>query len=543
MSKNTYFMPKTMFQTQLDEIAEFNQFYAVGKKNLEIGREITFNQDQLAIREYLKRNPPRLLPQIFPYSSPPDLQHVPADLCYLAESLASKFEMATWEVLLAILATIGAAISGQYVVHVDKIWQEPVQLYVILAKNSGSMKSALLETLLKPIKARQKRLTDFSNDPQRQQCLKLTEEYNQLISNKKKKEFLKTIANSGWTNEDVAALIQKHVGDISEKLISVEQESNKIPFISNFTPSSLELLMSRHNAISICSMEDPFATCRLGDKSAVFQNLLLHGYGSESYHHPKRHGDVCIPEASISILATMTPETLLKYYNKEILHENGFLNRLLPCFMSDNKYLSEGANHAKRTNHDIGLLEDFYGKTEKLLDQRLAMGANRIITPLRLDEGAERRVREYRENLCAFPFDQRCKGFIAKHPGRAIRLAALLHGIRFELPKEHAISSTDMYTAISMCEALIPHACYALDKERRKLLIDAERVIRFIKEHPSPKVMVSTISKNLHGLPKDKLLPVLDILSDHEYLFKVVSPSGTPEWVVNPHIFPPQYRY
>lgn len=520
-----------MFPLGIKDVETYNRDYETAKKFYNIQQEKIFAGKKRKAQEYLDQNPPAALGQFFPRSRSPDLSRVSKDLLRLSEALAERFEVTQFDVLVAILGAIAAAIPGQYVVKVDATWSEPVQLYVILVNGSGTGKSGLIKILIGAMETKQKELMDTTNSQKNKLSQEIINEYNQQKVKNSKNEIIKEL--SGLSPVETTELLARRVEEVSKELLLPPQDESSLLHLSQFTGSSLESVLAKQGAISICSTEDPFNACQLAYPSSKFPTALLHGYDNESYSKRGRGGkSINRSSVSLSIFAAMTPETMLKYYDKKHLLDNGFLNRLLPYFMttyvdifSDNK------------NYKTDIIDEYNIKVLRLINERIANISDNLKKELLLSTAARRVFEEYKNKNGTIFHEIFYSGFAAKQFGRILRLAALLHIWRFGQPEEQEIRPDDMDTAISLCEALAEHAYHALDVEGRLLLANAKRVIKRIREGGHSVITPSTISNKLYDMPKNKLIPVLTFLAQHGYLCEVSPHEGRSEWIVSPHIW------
>lgn len=461
-----------------------------------------------------------------------NLQSAPPELYHLANYLADNFDMHTWEILLALIATISSAISGVYTVKLSEQWVEPVQLYIVFAKSSGTRKSAMIKCLTESLsRSQDKNLKTTRNSGSLRSSLIETANKQSML--KAKQIVKKACNNPNFTSLQLSKLINGLASKTRQRLL--EQVTAPSPkFISSFTGSSLEkLLESNNGALSIIGAEDPFIDSKIKFRSSTFPNLLLHGYDSEPYYKVNGRGkEIYIDRASISILAAMTPEVLLNYYDKTHLLENGFLNRLLPCFMCESpKY------HAIPQKEHEQLLTDFNHRVLTISKQAPNVSLNSDRVELTLSHEAMDLIKSYQENIeSRYGYPSFLQGFISKLHGKTIRIAACLHIWGHKNPWDHKISASDVDTAIALCEALIPHAYMAFDTEGRKNYANARRIIEWINKHRLSMVTTSDIDQGLNNLGKNISLPALNLLSSLDYVQELKLQNYKPMWIVNPNI-------
>lgn len=514
-------LSRLRFENQI--MSEHKQYE---KNRTEIGRrqEISY-----LIRNHQWPAPKFLLPYL---PSLPDncYQYLPDDLLRLAQKIANSLDMSVWEVVLAIIASISCAIPGVFYVDLGNKWIEPVLLYTVFAKKSGSRKSALLRYLFaEHYKYQDKLLKQHANRHSLEKNLIAVN--NKIVLERGKKKVESLIFSGNYNANDLKKEIAKIAS--SSEMMFVENETNiSVLIADSFTPTGIEkVLRNNGGAVSICSAEDPFSGSGIEYPSRTFPEVLLKGFDAEEFGRATGRKSNELFKPYISMFVTMTPENLLKYYDKAHLINNGFLNRILPCFL-DNYPIIFDKSATLRTNDTD--LEHYYRKISDLLALRISMVNSKPIS-LRLNSNAYSHLQSFsgrQSNNYATP--SYLEGFIAKLPGKAIRMAACLHVWRHENPHKLEISDADFYVAQELCTVLGHHADYGLNSKERALVVDAKRVLSLLVEKGVNSFTLSDISKNLNNMGKNKALPVFDFLSRKNYLMPVQYNGAIPNWVVNP---------
>lgn len=465
-----------------------------------------------------------------PYCSP-DLNLWPDDLRQFATSLSNEFSMEPWEICLAVMGIVAIASRGRYLVELAPYWVEAVTLYIVLAKVSGSRKSALFNILLNPLR-------EYEQD-QRNASTGGSDEIRKLVYQEQKKLALADIRSVLRNNDpdQLKDLIQHEGEKLEQMKAKLGDKPLPVLLAAHCTIPALEQEMSRQGgSVGICVAEDPFKRLQLLDKSRCAPEILLESYDLSDYYRPlTNRPPVSLYKASIAMLVGMQPEILLSYYDKPHLRDDGFLNRLTPCFMSKSFPIGQ---HSERQNIDV-VRRRYDRKIRTLIETHFTQSSKREIYTLKVSPDAYRRVKAYENELDNYPRQMPAKGFFEKHHGRAVRIASCLHLWRHAEsdPKRHIISDQDMEAAISLCQALCGHAEYAFDGEKRKLCKDARRVLQFIRRTGFGEFTSTDVSKNLENMPKDRLLPVLDFLERNRYIQKIHVPSRATICIVNPQVF------
>ena len=466
-----------------------------------------------------------------PYQA--DLYNWPEDLVQFASCLASELSMSPEDVCLAVIGVIAIASQGRYVVEISPSWKEAVTQYMVMAKSSGSRKSALFDSLLTPLREYQQELQTPFRDKSHELNKIVMQEHDKLM------------------RAEIKQCLRNDDEDELEDIISLQTEKRK-ELERRFTVSPLPVLLTTNGTIAaleqtiklqggtigICTAEDPFKQMNLRDKAKVNHGILLVGYDFGSYHKPvTNQKPIFLDKVSIAMLVGMQPEILLSYYDIKHLREDGFLNRLTVWFMPEHittpQYLQNAATVPQ---------ENYNSKIYKILKESYAQRSSQDCLRLKLSYTAHDHLLRYQSHLNNSHQNYGpSKGFLKKHPGRVVRLAACLHLWRYagDICRHQTIDDKDMVTAISLGSLLEAHAEFAFNADNRRTCKDARRVLRYIIKTGYPMFTLTDVSQNLSAMPKIKLLPVLEFLERNQHIRRVVTPSRATICLANPHLFTP----
>lgn len=470
----------------------------------------------------------------YPPVCTPSLAGAPEDLLGFAHHLACEFETAVWEALLGMVGIVSIASRGGYCVEVKSYHSEAVNLYIAFARESGSRKSAWIKTLSEPIREYQRELQSAFNS---HSSLCMAEQTKIVLAEKKsaiRKEIRERIKQKNVSLSDIVYQNTKELLEFQGP--SDAHQCLPVLFGESFTPAALEQEMSRQGGImSLCSAEDPFTKLRLTDKTQGSITLLLKSYDLEDYTRlVADRPAISISNPSVSMLIAMQPKVLLSYYDKPQLCATGFMERISPCFLTPLSITNPPITHMSDKSEGQRLREVYNHKISKMVREQFMKTSVRCIDSLKIDPHGY-------EDLCAYEaelrsraaFNGNASGFIKKNRGRAIRIAACLHLWRYDNPVEQNISANDVAVGISLSRALMEHAFYAFDMDKRKLIHNANKILDWVRRHRWSQFTATDVSQS-NGLPKNKLIPVLDFLEQHNYMRQVVVPGRSNACIMNP---------
>ena len=475
-------------------------------------------------------------PPIAPYADYPELPMTnlsgfPDDLLNFSSWVASELSMMTEEVCLGILGIVSIASRGRYVLELTPTWKEAGPLHIVMAKDSGSKKSALFDILTSPLRKYEQEQRNISSKPNPEISKLVLQENDKLARSE-----IKAILQKPDGRTQLDAYIQQ-AGEKRQKLTNDFGEQSPLTVLTTHcTIPALEQEMSRQGGVAgICATEDVFNRLRLYDKTASAE-LLLQSYDMDNYSRSiTNRPSINLSKPTIAMLIGMQPEILLSYYDKKHLRENGFLNRLTPCFMSS---LTDYGNIRQWNQKEVDKLQENYDrKIGAIIRACFTQSPTREIYPLKVSPSAYDLVKNYEKELVCYPTDSPFHGFLKKHPGRVVRLAGCLHILRHEDPTRHAIDEYDMTLAINFGRGIQAHAKYAFDGDNRKIRNDAHRILSFIDHNRYLVFDVTDISQNLYKMNKGKVLNAVEYLESNGYVKRIAVHERTTVYVVNPYVF------
>ena len=528
------------------EMNAYTNYFTACKKTQAMNADIAFESSiQHAMTMHWPS--PRFL-YAAPPTGVPSLSFAPADLTQFAELLGEAYGMNSWEVLLGVLGCVSIASRGCFRVQVESNWVEPVSLYMVFAKASGSKKSSYLQKLSEPIQNYQLVLQSKFNS-----FLAQTEEkVITSLERTKQKEIVCSLKKC-LDNGDKLDTLREHMGNEVEKLQkirSIASSPTSLPVLltENFTLSALEQELQKQGGVmGICTAEDPFSKLNLLAKNSGVPSLLLKSYNMEPYSRPiTNRRPITLDRPSISMVVAMQPEILLQYYECSHLINCGFLHRLTPCFMQNRE---RGMTQQVQLNDKDYAYNLYHEKITSMLNRTYSRNCARPSNTLHLSDDAHEQILQYKTYLDGllfvqgnYSFRQRANGCIRKHHGLAVRLAACLHLWRHDNPVKYDICGDDMCTAIMLSNVLVQHACYAYDTESRENMNNAKRILYWVYRHMHNRFTITEVSQGCNKLPKGKAEPAVTLLEAYGWLRCIRHPGKATVYVMNPYYYS-QYNY
>ena len=460
----------------------------------------------------------------------------------LAEATQTPADLAA----LMSLGVLSAAAGGRVKVWVRSAWQEPVNLYVSPAQESGNRKSGVVREVTAPIREWERR---------REQ-----ERRPDVAAARSQRR----VAEQALAHAEARAAKESDPGQRAALLTEAEQLARRLELLpavhpprlltEDCTPERLAgLLAEQGGRMAILSPEgDVFDIMGGRYSSAPNVGIFLKGHAGDP-HHVDRQGRPAeyIAAPALTIAVSPQPDVLGGLADTPSFRGRGLLARFLyalpPSLLGRRSIHPEEVPDAVRSTYQtavLALLERFQTATPSAGED-----AHHYLKP---DPGAASALDDFlawiEPQLGPHGELAAVRDWGGKLAGAVVRIAALLH--LAEQPTDPAawkarISHDVLQRAIRIGTYLIPHAQAAYDLmgldtdtgNARRLLdwILAKRKDRFTKReaHQANKGRFKTVAE---------LDPVLQLLEERGYLRREVweRPKGqrgqppSPTYVVNP---------
>ncbi len=401
-----------------------------------------------------------------------------------------------------LLGFVCILLRGQFKVVRHKNHVELVTLYLLVMMLSGRMKSPLMEEVLRPIVAIEKRLQ------------KAFFEEKELFETKEKliQKRIRTLENDAAKGGDLDTAVQQ--------ILNLKNEMPAKKFLPvlltfKFTPEGLEKEAARQNGkIGIAAAE-------LGSFKKLPANrddLLLQAYGGESFSSTKAGEPIRIENPAVAILIATQDGTAVKLLSEEALQDDGLVARFL-CLLPPELYshgLVGGTSEVPSTS--ANWLEE---TANKLFEASYLSDANTLLhfedQALHAWHRLEAHAKAEAANDMNSPVLQ---AFYRKLAGTCLRLTGIIHILcccESGEPYETPISKEAVLAGVHLAGFFEQHTKVALNLETKDKLERAHAVLGYIKERGEPEVKMRDIYRAKHWR-KDETLSVLKMLQAHGHL-------------------------
>lgn len=419
---------------------------------------------------------------------------------------------------LMVLAAISTAAHGKYRVQVKDDYSEPVNVWTCVALPPGSRKTAVQQAATAPLTAWERRQREAA-EPE----IKQAESDHATVS-----------ARIAQLRKDAAKTQGVEFEDLKEEIATLEVELPKIPVMpqiwaQDVTPENLGAIMAANNErMSILSDESGIFEILAGRYSNGVPNLdlFLQGHaGSPVKVNRGSRSSIAMDSPALTLGLSPQPEVLRGLSNTPSFRGRGLLGRFL--------YALPNSNLGYRTL-DVRPMEpecrnqyDFV--LTAILDHETEGTADRADYPriLALDEEARQEWQSFALRVEAGMREgeiyHHITDWAGKLPGAVLRLAALLHIVRYHdgRPWEKNIALQDMSAAVRMGEVLSAHALAVFDLMGADLALDGARVVlRWIKREKKSRFTFRDCHlalKSRYKRAKD-LEPIMEVLVERHFI-------------------------
>ncbi|CCH49489.1 YfjI family protein [Pseudodesulfovibrio piezophilus] len=436
------------------------------------------------------------------------------------EDLSKAFAVHPGILVALLLGFVSILLRGQFKVMRHKNHTELVTLYLLIMMLSGKMKSPLMEEVLRPIMAIEKRLQGsfFEN----KELLETTE---RLI-----KKRIRTLENAAAKEGDLEVAAQE-ILELQKSIPAKQYLPVLLTF--KFTPEGLEKEAAKQNGkIAIAAAE-------LGSLKKIPANrddFLLQAYGGESFSSTKAGEPVRIENPSVTILIATQDGTAVKLLSEEALQDDGLVARFL-CLLPPELYSpAVGGGTSEVPTSSTKWLEE---TANKLFEASSATDEGIMLhfedQALQGWHGLEAHAKAEAANDVNPPVLQ---AFYRKLAGTCLRLIAIIHILRCcenGEPYETLITKESVSAGMQLAWFFEQHTKVALNLKAKDKLDRAHAILEYLVERGEYEVNVREIYRAKHW-KREETLPALKLLQAHGYM--VIYKSGASRTcIINPHLF------
>lgn len=473
---------------------------------------------------------------------------IPEDLLMTAKNIAKITNTDIFSSVMALIAAISIALRSRYSVKLDENWDEMLNIYMMIAKYSGGMKSKFVEMLGIP----HKKFLSQRRHPKSQQNSTLRDLQNDLQKAAKERKSACIAHHTDYIRKHGEAL--ESMKSLVEKLKCLKNDSD--PYIIQnavkeeifwdvSTPLALPLKLQDHG--ETLAMMVPEASLLFSkffnDKSFIL--LLNKCYGGESHQYdtttPGRSIDLVNP--SLNMLLMIQTNLMIKSFDDDFLNSIGFTPRVLPIFAGKYNELQQ-IDYSFVSKIDTGCMDLYHEKILNLLEFNFTQDNNREIWKILCEKSAYLLIKKFqKENELDLEAGRykHMESFIRKLHGHAVRIAGIIHAWNYSRPHEHPITLKEMQAGICLAKIVREHANFAFDTKSRETKHFAIKILEYLLRQDwtrsLPLISASDLFGKARGLKMDKCLPALDFLEQHNFIRQHHEPKYQPLCILHPNLF------
>jgi len=475
--------------------------------------------------------------------------YIPHEMYAIARHLGKTTNTDIFSCVMSLLAATAIAMRGRYRVLLERHWAEMLNLYILIAKNSGQKKSALCEMVKDPhrnfLSRRRKPETPKKDRRSQMQptLLKAAKESERAVIARHTREIRKS-------GESIT-----HIRSMIEELKSVKDEfPDDIPpkhtreeiFVDVITSLALVKKLER-NGETIAMMEPEagmFLSKFFKDKSLV--PILLKCYGGEPYQYDTSTQGNCVylERPSINILLLLQNNVMFKLFDNDFLVDIGLFPRTLPIFGGNFIYDPSDSVTFDYPRNDQDWMALYEEKIMNILEFTYTQDTNREIFDIACEPSARSILLDFeRDNIKSIESGQyrHMTAFIRKLHGTAARIAGCIHGWTFPRPHEHPITVKEMEAAIALAKICRDHANIAFDTKSRETVHFAIKILKHLLKQDwsrsNPLISASDLQRSIRGMNSAKCLLALEFLEQHNFIRVHHEPGHAPLCILHPNLF------
>jgi len=455
----------------------------------------------------------------------PEMAPLPGILGETSQAIATATETPLELATGMTLATVATACQGRFIVQVKPGYSEPVNVWIVVALDSGNRKSSVLIEATHPL---------MSWESQRR--LEMEEDIKHAESKQKTQEARLKSLRSKYGKAEATDLdeIEKEIVELESKLVEVPVASRV--WCDDVTTEHLGTLLAIHNErMSVLSAEGGIIDTIAGRYSNGIANmdLYLKGHSGEPVRVDRGSRDpVYLKRPALTMGLSPQPDVLRNMANLPGFRGRGFIARA--------GYLLPKSKLGHRSLETEPVPQHVLDAYEQVIHTLLNIepGTDEHGEPvpyvLKLNQEAYQEWMEFSKVVeiglqegGRFEF---MTDWAGKLPGFAIRLAGLLHCVEDQSqPWVHQISLDTMKNALELASIFSSHAkavfnLMGADKD----LEGAKKVWRWVEQGRFSQFSKRDCYNSLKGtFPRVRdMEPGLDVLEERHYISAAKQQTG-----------------
>jgi hypothetical protein len=441
--------------------------------------------------------------------------------------------------VMAALGAVSAAVTKKFTVTPKPGWNEPTNIYVMVALPPANNKSLVLREAMAPVDA-------WECD----RHLAMRDEIRRAVSARRNQE--STIA--GLRARAARNKKPEEREQLFAEVERIEANLTVIPvppkvYLNDVTPESLARALDEHDGkVAIISDEGGFTETIAGLYSGGHANydVVLKGWDGSRVRLKRKDQDLDI-QPFISVLLLVQPQVLRNMAGQRALKGRGLLERFL--YVLPNSRLGHRTLNTKPV--DSGVRRSYSEALRKLLDMPVRKDQSGFDQPRHLTLSAEAvsRLNAFRSELePQLAREGRlhvCAGWGGKIAGNCVRIAGVLH-VMEKGESATEIQADTMERALVIGRALIEHALLAWSMMQvDQAFQDAAEVYRWLVARGEPRFGRTECLRKFHGrfTNKKRYEAALEALRHHNIISEVRSETNAATgrvmkyYEVNPMLF------
>ena len=441
------------------------------------------------------------------------------------------------------LATLSCCTCGQVVARPRTIWQEPLNLFLVVVASPGERKSAVLRHMIDPITAWQRDI----NEELRETRLRQEVERDALIAQ------LQALKRKATAEGGNAIEMAQNIAIQIESLPSPRQVTI---ISSDITPERAVVNMHRqHGALAILSAEGEIfgiLTGRYSQRGNVNIDPILKGHAGDPISYDRQDGtSIFIPRPALTMGIMVQPHMLETVVRDPFLAGRGLLARLLfarPASMVGRRLIRAHMSMERWQQAQY----EYSAMIRHLLDvfcRRTLSDPDVSPFTLTFEDDAEAAIARFEllieARMGAHGDLKDIKFWAAKLCGATVRIAGLLH------LAEHGAQGVDVPVSCGTWQNAERLASYFIEHAIASLLLDVESEVRTVARDVVQAIRAQRLDRVTRTdiyrwCPRpwrtsDKISTVIDLLVEYGYLAEaqpVTSGRGRPpmSYLVHPAI-------
>lgn len=487
----------------------------------------------------------------FPALSQFPLDALPADVALFVDAVATSTQTPADLAGIVALGAMSAAALGAGSVDCGN-WQEELALYLMVALPSGERKSAVLSEVTAPLHRLERDWREAASAGLRE-----------LRSRKEVLDIRRArVVKKAGEVDDLAerAELLLELEQLGEELEELGDPARPRLLADDATPEVLATLLARHGHLAIFSAEAAFMDNLIGrysDKASANLHLVCHAYSAEPTRVDRREREEWLEAPLVTIALAIQPHVLRSLIEQPMARAQGLVGRF--AFVLPESGLGRREVHPPPIPPQLHerwdaivrrLFTSHHPLTPEIADKRDKRGVLSLLSatprgeirPLSLSPKSKILLDELRAELEPRHLEggdlRPVADWTARHPGRIVRIAALLHLAEHE--RDRPIDDETMRRALRIGEYLLEHALAALSMPDERL----RKALRWLSRPDRETVTQRDVHRgpmNKRGTA-DEAEALVQALVGLDALRPIyVPPPATgrppsPAYIVNPHL-------